>query len=94
MRQDGYFTLALAVHLLVGLLVTPTAKFSVQAFGPVLPRAKTSPSPPSVFATGSGDEKKSGIGGLIEGVGNFFQDLDDFLDDASARRLGNGAGRY
>lgn len=40
----------------------------------------------------AGDEKKDG--GFFQGVSNFFQELDNFMDDASARRLGNGAGVY
>jgi hypothetical protein len=36
------------------------------------------------------DEKNDFIGGLKE----FFQELDNFLDDATARRLGNGAAFY
>ena len=33
-------------------------------------------------------------GGFFQGVSNFFQEIDNFLDDASARRLGNGAAFY
>jgi len=36
-------------------------------------------------------EKKSGIFGAIS---NFFEELDAFVDDATARRLGNGAAYY
>lgn len=32
--------------------------------------------------------------GFLDAVGNFFQELDNFMDDASARRLGNGAAFY
>jgi len=38
------------------------------------------------------DEPKKG--GLFGAVGNFFEELDAFLDDATARRLGNGAAFY
>lgn len=31
---------------------------------------------------------------FFDAVGNFFQELDNFMDDASARRLGNGAAFY
>ncbi|GAX21337.1 hypothetical protein FisN_1Lh174 [Fistulifera solaris] len=33
-------------------------------------------------------------GGPFQGVKNFFAELDAFIDDASARRLGNGAAFY
>jgi hypothetical protein len=32
--------------------------------------------------------------GIFDGVQNFFKELDAFMDDASARRLGNGAAFY
>ena len=37
------------------------------------------------------DEKKGGFFGAIN---NFFEELDAFVDDATARRLGNGAAYY
>lgn len=37
------------------------------------------------------EEKKGGVFGAI---GNFFEELDAFVDDATARRLGNGAAFY
>ena len=36
----------------------------------------------------------NGGGGLFSGVKAFFEELDAFVDDASARRLGNGAKFY
>ena len=39
-------------------------------------------------------EQNNNNGGLFQGVSNFFQELDAFMDDASARRLGNGAAFY
>jgi len=33
-------------------------------------------------------------GGLFQGIKNMFEELDAFMDDASARRLGNGAAFY
>ena len=38
------------------------------------------------------EEKKGG--GIFAGIGNFFAELDAFMADASARRLGNGAAFY
>ena len=40
------------------------------------------------------DGKEGGGGGLFQGISNFFQEIDNFMDDASARRLGNGAAFY
>lgn len=37
------------------------------------------------------EEKK---GGFFGAVNNFFEELDAFVDDATARRLGNGAAYY
>ena len=39
-------------------------------------------------------EKKNGGGGLFGAVSNFFEELDAFVDDATARRLGAGAQYY
>ena len=33
-------------------------------------------------------------GGFLQGIKNVFEELDAFMDDASARRLGNGAAFY
>ena len=32
--------------------------------------------------------------GLFGGISNFFEELDAFVDDATSRRLGNGAAFY
>jgi hypothetical protein len=47
---------------------------------------------PSLLLAAEGDDSKGG--GFFQGVSNFFQEFDNFLDDASARRLGNGAAFY
>ena len=39
-------------------------------------------------------EKKEGGGGFFGALGNMFEELDAFMDDATARRLGNGAAYY
>lgn len=45
---------------------------------------------------GKDDEQQTNNsgGGFMQGISNFFQELDNFMDDASARRLGNGAAFY
>lgn len=40
------------------------------------------------------EQEKDDGGGIFSGISNFFQELDAFMDDASARRLGNGAAFY
>jgi hypothetical protein len=45
-----------------------------------------------VFATDPAEKSKSN--GIFSVIGNFFEELDAFMDDASARRLGNGAAFY
>jgi len=37
---------------------------------------------------------KNQDGGLFSAVGNFFKELDSFVDDATNRRLGNGSAFY
>lgn len=39
-------------------------------------------------------ENDSKEGGFFQGISNFLQEIDNFMDDASARRLGNGAAFY
>mmetsp|Transcript_25964 Transcript_25964/g.54166 ORF Transcript_25964/g.54166 Transcript_25964/m.54166 type:complete len:142 (+) Transcript_25964:69-494(+) len=39
-------------------------------------------------------ESKNPLDGFMNGVSKFFAELDAFVDDASARRLGNGAAFY
>jgi len=53
--------------------------------GPSLIRP-TSSSSSQLFE--SGEQNK---GGFFQGLKDAFQEIDNFLDDASARRLGNGA---
>ncbi|EEC50947.1 predicted protein [Phaeodactylum tricornutum CCAP 1055/1] len=40
------------------------------------------------------EQKKEEGGGFFRGVSSFFKELDAFMDDATARRLGNGAAFY
>jgi len=39
-------------------------------------------------------EKKEGGNPIFGAISNFFEELDAFVDDATARRLGNGAAYY
>jgi hypothetical protein len=43
------------------------------------------------IAVAAGDDRKND---LFEGMKDFFRELDNFLDDATSRRLGNGAAFY
>jgi hypothetical protein len=46
-------------------------------------------------AENNNDKGSSGTGGgIFEGFGKFFQEFDNFIDDATNRRLGNGASFY
>ena len=50
-----------------------------------------SPSPQqSTTQLYAGKDDGNPLGGFFQGVSNFFAELDAFVDDASARRLGNG----
>ena len=37
------------------------------------------------------EEPEQDNGGIFGAIGNFFDELDAFVDDATSRRLGNGA---
>jgi hypothetical protein len=46
-------------------------------------------------AENNNDKGSSGTsGGIFEGFSKFFQEFDNFIDDATNRRLGNGASFY
>jgi hypothetical protein len=49
------------------------------------------PSSSQVYMAGNDEPQKGGIFGAI---GNFFEELDAFIDDATNRRLGGGAAFY
>ena len=68
---------------LVLLLASNTLAF-------VSPTAPRRSAQTCVYAEGDNQEK----GGFFSGVKNFFEELDAFVDDASARRLGAGASFY
>mmetsp|Transcript_34639 Transcript_34639/g.81670 ORF Transcript_34639/g.81670 Transcript_34639/m.81670 type:complete len:155 (-) Transcript_34639:269-733(-) len=56
----------------------------------------TPTSTPSSSRTGTQlfAEKKEGGNPIFGAISNFFEELDAFVDDATARRLGNGAAYY
>merc|ERR1739838_795228 len=45
-------------------------------------------------SSNSSNKPNSGGGGVFGAITNFFEELDAFVDDATARRLGNGAQYY
>jgi hypothetical protein len=47
----------------------------------------------TLYSAGN-DNNSEGGGGFMQGIKNFMTELDNFMDDASARRLGNGAAFY
>ena len=71
---------------LLALLVASAA-----AFAPTTSPARVAPTMLGMSADDEGEQKKGGIFGAI---GNFFEELDAFVDDATSRRLGNGAAFY
>lgn len=54
----------------------------------------TAPRAASHLVMAAEKDGKEGGGGFLRGISNFFQEIDNFMDDASARRLGNGAAFY
>ena len=75
---------------LLGLAVLGHAAIIGKAFVPVHP-SENRIECTKVFAAGKDDDSK---GGFMQGVSNFFSELDAFVDDATSRRLGNGAAFY
>lgn len=60
------------------------------AFTPMAPRPHNGVSCTKLLES----KNNSGGGGFFQRASDFFQELDNFMDDASARRLGNGAAFY
>uniref|UniRef100_A0A7S4AXP5 Uncharacterized protein n=1 Tax=Pseudo-nitzschia australis TaxID=44445 RepID=A0A7S4AXP5_9STRA len=54
----------------------------------------TAPNSPSRTGTQLFVDKKGSGNPVFGAISNFFQELDAFVDDATARRLGNGAAYY
>lgn len=75
---------------IVAATIAAFAAASVQnadAFAPVN-GARAADSAPRLFMA----EKEGG--GVFGAIGNFFEELDAFVDDATSRRLGNGSAFY
>ena len=71
--------------MLVAVLV------AVQSFVPVSPPRTTIPTTTTKTTTTTTTTQRNGI---LDKVGEFFQELDAFVDDATSRRLGNGSKFY
>ena len=65
--------------LLLCLVLTLFVVVSIEAFIPATPRHKT---------------PVTRRNGIFDKVGEFFEELDAFVDDATSRRLGNGSKFY
>jgi hypothetical protein len=61
---------------------------------PVVSGRRFSLSPVSARGSDAEDTEEEEKGGFFAGFKKFFEELDAFVDDASARRLGNGAAFY
>merc|ERR1711966_71026 len=48
----------------------------------------------SALGMANQEEPEQDNGGIFGAIGNFFDELDAFVDDATSRRLGNGAAFY
>lgn len=92
MIPSRFVILLLGGTWLAILTPTPTANAFAPAAIHVPTASSSSSSSSSLAATNNGDSNKSG--GFFQGVSDFFAELDAFIDDASARRLGNGAAFY
>jgi hypothetical protein len=80
--------LRISALLVLGFIVSHS-----EAFVSVL--ASNARSVRQLASPGNDDEPSlSSPGGFMKGVSNFFAELDAFVDDATARRLGNGAAFY
>jgi hypothetical protein len=73
---------------LLALLVASAA-----AFAPISSTPSLVDAPKTILGMSADDEAKQG-GGIFGAIGNFFEELDAFVDDATSRRLGNGAAFY
>jgi hypothetical protein len=76
----------------------PTAATATATATTSLPRIFTSQTIATTATTTTSlnaeKKKKDGGGGIFGALTNMFEELDAFMDDATARRLGNGAAYY
>jgi len=86
------YSMSLVVSALLLLLVAS----SIEGFTTTSHSTTTTSSTSVLWEKKWGEpEKKENILGTIgNAFGNFFEELDAFVDDATARRLGNGAAYY
>ena len=81
----------IAMYRIVALLALLVA--SAAAFAPI--SSSSSRVAPTMLEMSAGDEgNQQQKGGIFGAIGNFFEELDAFVDDATSRRLGNGAAFY
>lgn len=79
--QKILFALLIALPAAVAFTTPVTSTNQRTAFSPC-------------FGADNGEEGEKKSGGLFSGVSKMFKELDNFMDDASARRLGAGATYY
>lgn len=78
------------ISLLALVFVISVAKTAVSAFSPSAKSASST----SALGMANQEEPEQDNGGIFGAIGNFFDELDAFVDDATSRRLGNGAAFY
>ncbi len=74
----------------VAILVLLSLAVEITSFLPSI-GVNARPSLSHTFMSGDDEPKK---GGFFGAIGNFFDELDAFVDDATSRRLGGGAAFY
>jgi len=85
MYLPTFFQTAIVALCCVVVSVRAFVPLTNKDAGPSFIRPTSSSSSSQLFE--SGEQNK----GFFQGLKDAFQEIDNFLDDASARRLGNGA---
>ena len=80
----------IAMCRIVALLTLLVA--SAAAFAPISTSSRVAPTMLEMSADDEGNQQQKG--GIFGAIDNFFEELDAFVDDATSRRLGNGAAFY
>lgn len=96
------FRFSMSMASLLSMALLSACMMSAAAFAPspslvATLRSRTIESP-MVFAAanknGYDDDEEEAQGGVFGAIGNFFAELDAFVDDATSRRLGAGSAFY
>jgi hypothetical protein len=102
LNDMNFLTLIMAAVFALTLLLslsTSTTVVVVEGFVPIFTSQTIATTATTTTATtttslNAEKKKKDGGGGIFGALTNMFEELDAFMDDATARRLGNGAAYY